>query len=79
MSNHEFETAIPLEESISNFRDMGALLEGFSVSIRPPAIEMPLLKRLGAANFVLEPGLEGYLRQAMKQSVGRRLRSHFAM
>jgi uncharacterized Zn finger protein len=60
----EFETAIPLEESISNFWDMGAPLEGFSVSIRPPQIEMPLLKRLGMANFVPEPGLEAYLRQA---------------
>jgi hypothetical protein len=55
---------IPLEESISNFWDMGAPLEDFSVSIRPPVIEVPLLKRLGAANFVPEPGLEGYLRQA---------------
>ena len=60
----EFETAIPLEESLSNFWDLGAPLEGFSVSIRPPVIEMPLLKRLGAASFVPEPGLEGYLRQA---------------
>jgi uncharacterized Zn finger protein len=59
----EFETAIPLEESIYNFWDLGAPLEGFSVSIRPPVIEMPLLKRLGAASFVPEPGLEGYLRQ----------------
>ena len=59
----EFETAIPLEESLSNFWDLGAPLEGFSVFIRPPVIEMPLLKRLGAASFVPEPGLEGYLRQ----------------
>jgi uncharacterized Zn finger protein len=60
----ELETAIPLEESISNFWDMGAPLEGFSASIRPPVIEMPLLKRLGAANFVPEPGLEAILRAA---------------
>ena len=60
----EPETAIPLEQSLSNFWDMGAPLEGFSVSIRPPVIEMPLLKRLGAANFVPEPGLEAYLRAA---------------
>jgi uncharacterized Zn finger protein len=60
----EFETAIPLEESIFNFWDLGAPLGGFSVSLHPPVIEMPLLKRLGAANFVPEPGLEGYLSQA---------------
>jgi uncharacterized Zn finger protein len=59
----EFETVIPLEESLSNFWDMDVPLEGFSVSIRPPTIEMPLLKRLGTANFVTEPGLDGYLRQ----------------
>lgn len=58
------EAAIPLEESMSNYWDLGAPLDGFSVSVRPPAIEMPLLKRLGAANFVHEPGLEGYLRTA---------------
>ncbi len=60
----EFEAAPPLEESPSNFWDLRAPLEGFSVAIRPPAIEMPLLKRLGAANFVPEPGLEAYLRAA---------------
>jgi uncharacterized Zn finger protein len=66
----EFETAIPLEESISNFWDLGAPVEGFSVSIRPPVIEMPLLKRLGAANFVSEPGLEAILRAAY-QTIGQ--------
>ncbi len=60
----EAEAAIPLEECISDFWDLGAPLEGFSVSIRPPTIGMPVLKRLGVANFVPEPGLEEYLRQA---------------
>ena len=60
----EAEVVSPLEESISNFWDLSTPLEGFSVSIRPPGIEMPLLKRLGAANFVPEPGLEAYLRSA---------------
>jgi uncharacterized Zn finger protein len=56
------EAIIPLEATISNFWGLSAPLEGFSVSIRPPAIEMPLLKRLGTANFIPEPGLESYLR-----------------
>ena len=60
----EAETVVPLEESMSDFWDLGTPLEGFSVSIHPPAIEMPLLKRLGAANFVPEPGLEAHLRAA---------------
>jgi len=60
----EPEAAIPLEDSLSNFWDLGTPLDGFSVSIRSPAIEMPLLKRLGAPNFVPEPGLEAILRPA---------------
>ena len=67
----EFETAIPLEESISNVWDLGAPVEGFSVSIRPPVIEMPLLKRLGEANFVPEPGIQSWL-SAAYQAVSRK-------
>jgi uncharacterized Zn finger protein len=67
----ETEAAIPLEESLSNFWDLGAPVEGFSVSIRPPAIEMPLLKRLGEANFVPEPGIQSWLSTAY-QAVSRK-------
>lgn len=55
------EVSIPLEEQIENFWDIRAPLEGFAVSIRPPAIEMPLLKRLGEPNFSPEPGLQSML------------------
>ena len=67
----ESEAAIPLEENLSNFWDLGAPVEGFSVSIRPPAIEMPLLKRLGEANFVPEPGIQSWLSTAY-QAVSRK-------
>ncbi len=67
----ETEAVIPLEDCIPNYWDMGAPLEGFSVSIRPPTIEMPLLKRLGAASFVPDPGIESLLREAY-QSAGRK-------
>lgn len=60
----EAEVAVPLEEQIENFWDVRAPLEGFAVSIRPPAIEMPLLKRLGEANFVPEPGIQSWLSAA---------------
>jgi uncharacterized Zn finger protein len=60
----EAEMVMPLEESLSNFWDLRAPLEGFSISIRPPVIEMPLLKRLGEANFVPGPGLQGWLSSA---------------
>lgn len=52
----EAEVAIPLEEQIENFWDVRAPLEGFAVSIRPPAIEMPLLKRLGRQVLSLSLG-----------------------
>ena len=55
------EVSIPLEKQIENFWDVRAPLEGFAVSIRPPAIEMTLLKRLGEPNFSPEPGLQSML------------------
>lgn len=58
------EKAAPLEESLGRFWEMGASLEGFSVSIQPPAVEMPLLKRLGDPSFLAEPGLQALLRPA---------------
>ena len=67
----ESETIIPLEDSIANYWDMGASLEGFPVSIRPPTIEMPLIKRLGPAAFIPDPGLESLLRDAY-QNIGRK-------
>lgn len=65
------EVVIPLEEQIENFWDLRAPLEGFAVSIRPPVIEMPLLKRLGEANFVPEPGLQSML-SAAYQAISRK-------
>jgi uncharacterized Zn finger protein len=67
----ETETVIPLEECIANYWEMGTPLEEFSVSIRLPAIETSLLKRLGAASFVPDPGLESLLREAY-QTIGRK-------
>jgi uncharacterized Zn finger protein len=60
----ETEAVIPLEEQIENFWDVRTPLEGFAVSIHPPAIKMPLLKRLGDANFVPEPGIQSWLSAA---------------
>ena len=60
----EPEVVTPLEEQIAHFYESPILLEGFSVAIHAPAIEMPLLKRLGAAGFVPPPGLEALLHEA---------------
>jgi uncharacterized Zn finger protein len=67
----EVEVVIPLEEQIENFWDVRAPLEGFAVSIRPPAIEMSLLKRLGEASFAPEPGLQSVL-SAAYQTISRK-------
>jgi len=67
----EPEIAIPLEEQMTQFWECSAPLEGFSVSIRPPAIEMPLLKRLGEPSFVSTPGLE-LLLQGAYQSISKK-------
>lgn len=67
----EAEIVVPLEEQIENFWDVCAPLEGFAVSIRPPAIEMPLLKRLGEANFISEPGLQSVI-SAAYQAISRK-------
>ena len=67
----EAEVVIPLEEQIENFWDVRASLEGLALSIRPPTIEMPLLKRLGEANFVPEPGLQSAL-SAVYQAISRK-------
>jgi uncharacterized Zn finger protein len=67
----ESETIIPLEDCIPNYWDMGAPLAGFSVSIRPPVIEIPLIKRLGVASFIPDPGLESLLHDAY-HAIGRK-------
>ena len=60
----EPEVVTPLEEQLAHFWELTAPLDGFSVSIQPATIEMPLLKRLGEASFVPAPGLGALLRSA---------------
>ena len=67
----EPEIAVPLEEQIAQFWDFPAPLNGFSVSIRPSTIEMPLLKRLGEASFVPTPGIESILSNSY-QSISKK-------
>lgn len=68
----EAEAVIPLDDLLDSFWEFGAPTDEFSVAIRPPAIEMPLLKRLGEASFVRDPGLQILLTpayQAITESV----------
>jgi len=59
--DEEVEEIIPLDESIATFFELGAPLDGFSVSIQNPAIKTPLLKRVGEVSFVSKPGIEALL------------------
>jgi len=67
----EPEIMIPLDEQIAQFWEFPAPLDGFSVSIHPPTLEMPLLKRLGEASFVPKPGIESLLKNAY-QSISKK-------
>jgi uncharacterized Zn finger protein len=67
----EPEIVVPLEEQVTQFWEFSAPLEGFSVSIRPSKIEMPLLKRLGEASFIATPGIEALLSSAY-QSISKK-------
>jgi uncharacterized Zn finger protein len=64
------EMAVPLEEYLEHFWELGTPLEAVPVNIRPPAVEMPILKRLGEAAFVPEPGIESMLHAAY-QAIGQ--------
>jgi uncharacterized Zn finger protein len=57
----EPEPITPLEAVLENFWDLGESLDQFTVSIKPPALETPLLRRLGEAPFMGEPGVLGRL------------------
>lgn len=67
----ESEIVTPLVEQMAHFWEFSAPLEGFSVSVRPPAVEQPLLKRLGEAGFVPSPGL-GSLLQGVYQGISKK-------
>ena len=72
------EVVIPLEETLDHFWDLAESLEGISVSIKPPAITMPLLKRLGEAQFVREHRCRSSWVQPMRPSAGKPSRLHLA-
>lgn len=60
----EPEVGTPLEDSIGQFWQLGQPLKDFEITLRPTGIDMPLLKCLGEANFVPDPGLQNLLKPA---------------
>lgn len=53
----EVQPAPPLEANLSGFYNLGQPLDGFALSFKAPAIEMPVLKRLGDPNFLGQESL----------------------
>lgn len=57
----EAEEIIPIEESLPSFWGMGEPLEPFPVTIKPPVIALPILKRLGEPAFMIGDSLQSQL------------------
>jgi uncharacterized Zn finger protein len=55
------EVIIPLEETLPDFWEMGEPLEPFPVAIKPPAVTLPILKRLGEPAFMVSASLQSQL------------------
>ncbi|MFM8322560.1 MAG: SWIM zinc finger family protein [Chloroflexota bacterium] len=58
------DTAVPLERLLDDYWGPGDTLDGLAVSVRSPAVETPLLKRLGDPAFL--PGLQELLLPAYR-------------
>jgi uncharacterized Zn finger protein len=69
--------APPLEEEIESFWEAKPTLEDVKVSIKPPAVELSVLRRLGQPGFVgedlerlLAPGYQAISRAALEMTLG---------
>jgi uncharacterized Zn finger protein len=60
----EYETVVPLEETLAHFWDLAVPLDPFPLSIVPPQVALPILKRLGEPAFMGEASLQGELAAA---------------
>lgn len=60
-TEEEQEETIPLEEMLPRFWEMDDSLEHFPLAIKPPLVAMPLLKRLGEPEFMVDVPLQSRL------------------
>ncbi len=60
----EYETVVPLEDTLAHFWEPAETLEPFPLSIEPPQIMLPVLKRLGEPAFMGETSLQSELAAA---------------
>ena len=59
--DEEPEEIISLEETLLTFWEMGESLEDLSLTIEPPPVTLPILKRLGEPAFMVGASLQGQL------------------
>ncbi len=71
------EEEAPLEETLAHFWEMGEPLERFPVAIKPPAIALPILKRLGEPAFMTGDSLTGQLGPVYQAITERALAAAF--
>jgi uncharacterized Zn finger protein len=57
----EAEEIVPLEETLPSFWEMNEPLEPFPMTIKPPVITLPILKRLGEPAFMVGYSLQSRL------------------
>ncbi len=61
LEEEEPEEVIPLQETLPSFWEMGESLESFPLTIKPPAVTLPILKRLGEPAFITRFSLQSQL------------------
>jgi uncharacterized Zn finger protein len=71
----EPEVVVPLDEVMGRFWQPLERLEGFQTSIKPPAVSLPLLRRLGPAPFLPDHDLLALLGPAYERMTEMALRA----
>jgi uncharacterized Zn finger protein len=61
LEEEEPEEIMLLEKTLPSFWEMGESLESFPLTIKPPAVTLPILKRLGEPAFITRASLQSQL------------------
>jgi uncharacterized Zn finger protein len=70
--------ARPLDETLEDYWDLGAHIDQVTLHIATPTVEMPLLKRLGAPDFVDARTLWAQMRRVYEGIAERAIEMAFA-
>jgi uncharacterized Zn finger protein len=71
------EEVIPLEEMIPDFWEMGEPLGAFPLTIKPPPVTLPILKRLGEPAFIVGASLQSQLGPVYQAVTGAAIATAF--